>query len=50
MLLLGLLWSPMALLTPLPLKIAVDSAIGAEPLPGSSARSYPIRLSCQSGR
>ncbi len=30
----GLLWSPMALLTPLPLKIAVDSAIGAEPLPG----------------
>lgn len=33
-LLLGLLWSPMALLAPLPLKIAVDSAIGAEPLPG----------------
>lgn len=33
LLLIGLLWSPMALLAPLPLKIAVDSAVGAEPLP-----------------
>jgi ATP-binding cassette, subfamily B, bacterial len=32
-LILGLLWSPMALLAPLPLKIAVDSAVGAQPLP-----------------
>jgi ATP-binding cassette, subfamily B, bacterial len=33
-LLFGLVWSPMALLTPLPLKIAVDSALGGESLPG----------------
>ncbi|MGH8629200.1 MAG: ABC transporter transmembrane domain-containing protein, partial [Burkholderiales bacterium] len=32
--LLNLLSSPLALLTPLPLKIAVDSVIGAHPLPG----------------
>ena len=31
--LLGLLSTPLALLTPLPLKIAVDSVIGQEPLP-----------------
>ncbi len=31
--LLGLLSAPLALLTPLPLKIAVDSAIGSRPLP-----------------
>jgi ATP-binding cassette subfamily B protein len=33
-LLLSLLSTPLALLTPLPLKIAVDSAIGSHPLPG----------------
>jgi ATP-binding cassette, subfamily B, bacterial len=33
LLLLGLLSAPLALLTPLPLKIAVDSAIGSRPLP-----------------
>jgi ATP-binding cassette subfamily B protein len=33
-LLLSLLACPLALLTPLPLKIAVDSAIGSQPLPG----------------
>ena len=32
--LIGLLASPLALLTPLPLKIAVDNVIGAQPLPG----------------
>jgi ATP-binding cassette subfamily B protein len=32
-LLLGLLSTPLALLTPLPLKIAVDSVLGAQPLP-----------------
>src|SRR5438046_10165748 len=32
--LLSLLASPLALLTPLPLKIAVDSVIGGRPLPG----------------
>jgi ATP-binding cassette subfamily B protein len=32
--LLGLLSAPLALLTPLPLKIAVDSALGSRPLPG----------------
>jgi ATP-binding cassette subfamily B protein len=31
---LGLLATPIALLMPLPLKIAVDSVIGSEPLPG----------------
>jgi ATP-binding cassette subfamily B protein len=34
LLLLSLLSSPLALLAPLPLKIAVDSAIGSHPLPG----------------
>jgi ATP-binding cassette, subfamily B, bacterial len=34
LLLLGLLSTPLALLTPLPLKIAVDSVIGSRPLPG----------------
>lgn len=32
--LLNLLSIPLALLTPLPLKIAVDSVIGSQPLPG----------------
>src|SRR5918994_4662822 len=32
--LVGLLASPLALLTPLPLKIAVDSVLGSRPLPG----------------
>ncbi len=32
--LVGLLASPIALLNPLPLKIAVDSVLGSEPLPG----------------
>ena len=31
---LGLLSTPLALLTPLPLKIAVDSVVGSHPLPG----------------
>src|SRR5436190_21994302 len=31
--LVGLLATPLALLTPLPLKIAVDSVLGARPLP-----------------
>src|SRR5574341_1459913 len=34
LLLLGLLSTPIALLTPLPLKIAVDSVSGSEPFPG----------------
>ncbi|MBP2235308.1 ATP-binding cassette subfamily B protein [Sinorhizobium kostiense] len=41
-LLIGLLWSPIALLTPLPLKIAVDSAVGAQPLPGSLGTLLPV--------
>ncbi len=32
--LLGLLSTPLALLNPLPLKLAVDSVVGSEPLPG----------------
>src|SRR5438046_6509461 len=39
--LLGLLASPLALLTPLPLKIAVDSVIGGRPLPGVVAPFVP---------
>ncbi|MCI0439051.1 MAG: ABC transporter ATP-binding protein/permease [Chloroflexi bacterium] len=34
MVLLGLLSTPLALLNPLPLKLAVDSVVGSEPLPG----------------
>ena len=34
MFLLGLMSAPLALLTPLPLKIAVDSVVGSRPLPG----------------
>ena len=40
-LLLSVLASPLALLVPLPLKIAVDSAIGSEPLPGFLAALLP---------
>src|SRR5207247_5653572 len=39
--LLSLLASPLALLAPLPLKIAVDSVIGARPLPGVVAPFVP---------
>jgi ATP-binding cassette subfamily B protein len=40
-LLLSVLAAPLALLVPLPLKIAVDSAIGSEPLPGFLAALLP---------
>jgi ATP-binding cassette subfamily B protein len=39
--LLDLLATPLLLLSPLPLKIAVDSVIGAAPLPGPLARLLP---------
>ncbi len=39
--LLGLLATPLGLLTPLPLKIAIDSAIGAHPLPRFLNRVLP---------
>lgn len=38
---LDLLAAPLALLTPLPLKIVVDSLIGSQPLPGPLARLFP---------
>jgi ATP-binding cassette subfamily B protein len=38
---LSLLSTPLALLTPLPLKIAVDSALGSHPLPGFVAAFVP---------
>ncbi len=41
LLLLNLLTTPLALLAPLPLKIAVDSAIGSHPLPGFLAGIVP---------
>src|SRR5215212_3461965 len=41
LLLLSLLSTPLALLSPLPLKIAVDSAIGSHPLPGFLAALLP---------
>src|SRR5437762_2955268 len=42
--LLSLLASPLALLTPLPLKIAVDSVIGGRPLPGIVAPFVPDQI------
>lgn len=42
--LLSLLSTPMALLTPLPLKIAVDSVIGSHPLPGLLEKLVPTAL------
>jgi ATP-binding cassette subfamily B protein len=39
--LISLLAAPLALLTPLPLKIAVDSVLGSEPLPGFLAAPLP---------
>src|SRR5437899_1988833 len=42
--LLSLLASPLALLAPLPLKIAVDSVIGARPLPGVVAPFVPDEI------
>jgi ATP-binding cassette subfamily B protein len=38
---LGLLATPLALATPLPLKLAVDSVLGSEPLPGFVAAFLP---------
>src|ERR671938_284867 len=40
--LLSLLESPLALLTPLPLKIAVDSVVGSHHLPGLLALLLPV--------
>ncbi|MDP8927079.1 MAG: hypothetical protein M3O70_00490 [Actinomycetota bacterium] len=42
--LLKLVAVPLALLTPLPLTIAVDSALGDEPLPGFAAAVVPDRV------
>lgn len=39
--LLGLVASPIALMTPVPVKIAVDSVIGSDPLPGFLAVMFP---------
>lgn len=41
-LLLGLLGTPLALLSPLPLKIAVDSVLGPHPLPGFLESMWPV--------
>jgi len=41
---LSLLATPIALVTPLPLKLAVDSALGSEPLPGWIAPFVPDAL------
>jgi ATP-binding cassette subfamily B protein len=46
--LLGLLSTPLALLTPLPLKIVIDSVIGSRPLPGFLLAILP-RSATQSG-
>lgn len=42
--LLSLLSTPLALLTPLPLAIAVDSVVGSEPLPGFLSAVLPANL------
>jgi ATP-binding cassette subfamily B protein len=47
--LLGLLSAPIALLIPLPLKIAVDNVIGAEPLPPVLQRILPTAVGSPSG-
>jgi ATP-binding cassette subfamily B protein len=44
-----MLAAPLALLLPLPLKIAVDSVIGARPLPGFLAAVLPGRFETSSG-
>ena len=46
---LGLLQSPLALLTPVPLKIAVDSVIGSQPLPSLLRQLFPERAISRSG-
>ena len=48
--LLSLLSSPLALLTPLPLKIAVDSVLGSHPLPRSFDPLVPAAISRSPGR
>ncbi|MCK9531131.1 MAG: ABC transporter ATP-binding protein/permease [Gammaproteobacteria bacterium] len=40
-LLLGLAWTPLALLTPLPLKLIVDNVLGDQPLPAYVAWAVP---------
>jgi ATP-binding cassette, subfamily B, bacterial len=45
----SLLASPLALLTPLPLKIAVDSVIGAHPLPWFTAPFVPEAIARSAG-
>src|SRR3989442_10863123 len=47
--LLGLLASPLALLTPLPLKIVVDSVIGSHPLPWFIAPFVPEAIARAAG-
>lgn len=44
LLVLGLLASPIALLNPVPLKIAVDSVLGSQPLPGTLQAVLPQGL------
>ncbi|MBP2313823.1 ABC transporter ATP-binding protein [Azospirillum soli] len=44
LLLLGMLGTPIGLLMPLPVTIAVDSVIGGKPLPGAVASSVPAGL------
>ena len=46
---LSLLSTPIALLTPLPLKIAVDNAIGSAPLPSWLTAMWPYGLPVSSG-
>ncbi len=47
--LLGLLASPIALLTPLPLKLAVDNVLGGQPLPPPLAAALPRALADSAG-
>jgi ATP-binding cassette subfamily B protein len=49
LLLLSMLAAPMALLTPLPLKIAVDNVIGARPVPGILDTLLPVGLKDDTG-
>src|SRR5437763_80295 len=47
--LISLLSMPLALLTPLPLKIAIDSVVGSQPLPSFFVRLLPTATRSASG-
>lgn len=49
LMLLSLLWSPIGLLTPLPLKIVIDTVLGSRPLPGFLQALLPASVAQSPG-